>query len=44
VIDQIHQTIYHMLGIPPETEYTIEGRPFYTTPDGKGEPVLDWLA
>ena len=44
VIDQIHQTIYHMLGMHPETQYTIEGRPFYTTPDGKGEPVLDLLA
>ncbi len=44
VIDQIHQTIYHMLGIPPETEYTIEGRPFYTTQDGKGEAILDLLA
>lgn len=44
VIDQIHQTIYHMLGIPPHTEYTIEGRPFYTTPDGKGEAIMDLLA
>ncbi len=44
VIDQVHQTIYHALGIPPETNYEIEGRPFYTTPDGEGEPVLDWLA
>ncbi|MDF9799604.1 hypothetical protein OKW21_004867 [Catalinimonas alkaloidigena] len=44
VINQIHQTIYHMLGIPPETHYTIEGRPFYTTPDGSGEAVLDLLA
>ncbi|MGD1891597.1 MAG: DUF1501 domain-containing protein [Cyclobacteriaceae bacterium] len=44
VIDQVHQSIYHALGIPPETHYTIEGRPFYTTPDGKGEPVLDWFA
>lgn len=44
VIDQVHQTIYHALGIPPETHYEIEGRPFYTTPDGAGEPVLDWLA
>ena len=43
-IDQIHQTIYHMLGIPPETEYTIEGRPFYTTQDGHGEAILDLLA
>tara|TARA_R110000868_G_scaffold98706_9_gene271857 strand:+ start:4683 stop:6119 length:1437 start_codon:yes stop_codon:yes gene_type:complete len=44
VIDQVHQSIYHALGIPPETEYTIEGRPFYTTPDGKGEPILDLFA
>ena len=44
VIDQIHQSIYHSLGIPPETEYTIEGRPFYTTPDGNGKPILDLFA
>jgi hypothetical protein len=43
-IDQVHQTIYHALGIPPETEYEIEERPFYTTPDGKGEAVLELLS
>ncbi|MGC3948147.1 MAG: DUF1501 domain-containing protein [Chryseolinea sp.] len=42
-IDGIHQTIYHALGIPPETQYEIEERPFYTTPDGKGEAVLELL-
>jgi hypothetical protein len=42
-IDQIHQTIYHALGVPPETQYEIEERPFYTTPDRKGEAVLDLL-
>jgi hypothetical protein len=42
-IEQIHQTIYHALGIPPDTQYEIEKRPFYTTPDGKGEPVLELL-
>ncbi len=36
-IDSIHQTIYHALGIHPETQYEIEQRPFYTTPDGKGK-------
>ena len=41
VIDEVHQSIYHALGIHPETQYTIEGRPFYTTPDGKGKPILD---
>lgn len=44
VIDQVHQSIYHALGIHPETNYTIEGRPFYTTPDGHGKPVMDLFA
>ena len=44
VIDQVHQSIYHALGMHPETNYTIEGRPFYTTPDGRGEPILDLFA
>lgn len=42
-IDQIHQTIYHALGIPEDTQYEIEKRPFYTTPDGRGKPVLELL-
>ena len=42
-IDQIHQTIYHALGIPEDTQYEVEKRPFYTTPDGKGKPILDLL-
>lgn len=41
VIDQVHQSIYHALGMHPETHYTIEGRPFYTTPDGQGKPILE---
>lgn len=43
VIDQIHQTIYHALGIPPETHYEIEKRPFYTTPDGEGKVLTGIL-
>ncbi len=43
-IDQIHQTIYHALGIPPQTHYEVEGRPVYTTPEGLGEPALELLA
>jgi hypothetical protein len=43
-IAQIHQTIYHALGIDPETTYIIEERPFYTTPDGKGIAELELLA
>ncbi len=42
-IDRIHQTIYHALGISPETNYEIEQRPFYTTPDGKGKAELNML-
>ena len=42
-IDQVHQTIYHALGIPPETHYEVEGRPIYTTPEGLGEAVLELL-
>jgi hypothetical protein len=42
-IDQVHQTIYHALGIDPETNYIIEERPFYTTPDGAGKAVMDLL-
>ena len=42
-IDNIHQTIYHCLGIPPETHYEIEGRPFYTTPEGTGEVIEEVL-
>jgi hypothetical protein len=41
VIDQVHQSIYHALGIPPEKNYLVEDRPFYTTPDGAGKPVLE---
>jgi hypothetical protein len=39
VIDQVHQTVYHALGISPDTNYVVEGRPFYTTPDGHGKKI-----
>lgn len=42
-IDSIHQTIYHALGIAPDTHYEIEKRPFYTTPDGKGKAEMELL-
>lgn len=44
LIDQVHQTIYHALGIAPDTHYEVEGRPVYTTPDGKGEVLKEVLA
>ena len=43
-IDGIHQTIYQALGIPPDTHYTIEGRPVYTTPEGHGEAISELFA
>lgn len=43
-IAELHQTIYHTLGIKPDTQFEIEKRPFYTTPDGKGKLVKELLA
>lgn len=43
-IDQIHQTIYHALGMPEDTNYVVEKRPFYTTPDGKGKAEMELFA
>jgi hypothetical protein len=40
VIDQIHQTIYHALGIAEDAHYVIEKRPFYTTQDGLGKAEM----
>ncbi len=44
LIDQIHQSEYRALGIPAEMNYVIEGRPFYTTPDGLGEQLPDFFS
>jgi hypothetical protein len=40
VIDQVHQTIYHALGIAEDAHYVIEKRPFYTTQDGLGKAEM----
>lgn len=39
--EDIHQTIYHAMGIPPGTHYMIEKRPFYTTPEEIGVAELE---
>jgi len=36
-IEDLHATLYSALGIPPDTKYEIEQRPFYVTKDGKGK-------
>ena len=38
-VEDLHATIYHALGIPPDIAYVVEKRPFYVTKDGKGKPV-----
>jgi hypothetical protein len=40
-IAQIHQSIYHALGIAQDAHAIIEERPFYTTPDGVAKPVME---
>lgn len=39
VIEDLHATIYHALGISPKLAYEIEQRPFYVTRDGLGKPI-----
>lgn len=38
-IEDLHATIMTAMGISPRMGYEIEGRPFYVTPDGKGQSV-----
>jgi hypothetical protein len=40
----VHATIYHVLGIPPDAFNVSEGRPVYVTKDGNGVPVNALLA
>jgi hypothetical protein len=44
VMENLHATMYHALGIAPDTSYVVERRPVYVTKDGKGEPILDLFA
>ena len=41
VIEDLHATIYHALGISPKHAYEIEKRPFYVTRDGSGKPIKE---
>ena len=43
-IEDLHATIYHALGIAPDTAYIAEKRPIYVTKDGKGQPHLALFA
>ena len=44
VIEDLHASIYHALGISPRLAYEIERRPFYVTRDGLGKPVSELFA
>ncbi len=43
-IEDLHATIYTLLGIRPDTGYETEKRPFYVTRDGKGVAVPGLIA
>ena len=43
-VEDLHATIYHALGIPPDLAYVAEKRPVYVTTDGKGKPALPLFA
>jgi hypothetical protein len=38
-LSDVHATIYKALGIPADTNYVTEGRPFYVTNNGKGKAI-----
>jgi hypothetical protein len=41
VIEDLHATLYHAMGISPQLAYEIERRPFYVTRDGLGQPIRE---
>ena len=43
-IEDLHATIYHAMGIPPDLAYEVEQRPFHVTKDGKGKPLAELVA
>jgi Protein of unknown function (DUF1501) len=43
VIEDLHATIYHTLGISARLAYVVERRPFYVTRDGVGKPITALL-
>ncbi|HEY2934606.1 MAG TPA: DUF1501 domain-containing protein [Acidobacteriota bacterium] len=43
-IEDLHATLYHALGIPPDLAYEVEKRPFFVTKDGTGKPIRELLA
>ena len=44
IIEDLHASLYHALGISPKLAYEIEKRPFYVTRDGEGKPIPELFA
>ena len=44
VIEDLHDSIFRAVGIPPRLSYETEKRPFYVTRDGLGQPILELFA
>jgi Protein of unknown function (DUF1501) len=44
LIEHLHASMYHALGIAPDTAYVVEKRPVYVTRDGKGIPITELFA
>jgi hypothetical protein len=44
LIEDLHASIFHALGISPRLSYEIEKRPFYVTRDGLGKPIQELFA
>lgn len=40
----VYATFYKAMGIPADTHYIVEERPFYVTNNGEGKPIEDLLA
>src|SRR6266481_2873908 len=43
-LEDVHATVYKALGMPADTNYVTESRPFYVTKDGKGVAIDALLA
>jgi arylsulfatase A-like enzyme len=40
-IENLHATLYHAMGIPPDHAYEVEKRPVHVTKDGKGQVIRE---
>ena len=43
-MEELHATMYRAMGIPADLQYVVEGRPFFVTPLGRGEAVMELFA